>query len=219
MNPAETDQHEAYRPGRVRAGEYRCLDRPLPRSSEYRICTLRERDIQSVRIWRNAQMGILRQSAPISSRDQERYYAEIVRPSFSDRRPKLILLSFLCRDSCIGYTGLTNIDWQAGRAEISFLLDSERVDDPATYRRDFTACLGLLSFTAFEILDFHRLFAETFDVRPLHVEILESEGYTLEGRLRDHASVDGRRVDSLVHGLLGSDWRARSLHGDPIDPG
>ena len=219
MNTATSNQRGTNHSSRGKVSEYRCLEQLPPEFDAYRVCTLRERDIQSVRVWRNAQIDVLRQAAPISALEQERYYADVVRPGFRLSRPNLILLSLLRRGSCIGYTGLMNIDWPAGRAEISFLLDPDRVDDPSIYRRDFSACLKLLSYTAFEILGFQRLFAETFDVRPLHVDILEAEGYVLEGRLRNHARVEGHLVDSLLHGLLGQDWRAGPCSRDSTDRG
>ncbi|MCP5042028.1 MAG: GNAT family N-acetyltransferase [bacterium] len=188
---------------------YACLRGREPSASGYRICTLRERDIESIRRWRNAQIDVLRQTAPISQDEQQRYFDSAVRPTFEARHPTMILFSLILETRCIGYCGLTNLDWQAGRAEISFLLDPERVADLPGYRRDFSVSLELLSHTAFEILGLHRLFAETFEIRPNHIEILEDHGFVLEGRLRQHAFARGGRVDSLVHGLLAADHARR----------
>lgn len=202
-----TDRRDRTERNRRSGQAYRCLGGHRPEVSGYRVCTLRQCDIQSIRIWRNVQIDVLRQASPISPLEQRRYYDLVVRPAFRADRPALVLLSLLLEESCIGYAGLTNIDWFARRAEISFLLDPDRVERTDLYRRDFAACLKLLSHTAFELLGLHRLFAETFDVRPLHVEILEAHGYVLEGRMRDHVRIEGGRVDSLIHGLLRPDWR------------
>ena len=161
-------------------------------------------------------MNVLRQQSPISRDEQVRYFDQIVRPTFTRARPGQILLSLLRDETCIGYTGLTNIDWSAGRAEISFLLDPDRSIDPERYGRDFNACLSLLSHTGFEILGLHRLFAETYDIRPRHIEVLENYGYVLEGRMRDHVRIDGEAVDALIHGLLETDWRLREAASDGV---
>ena len=43
---------------------------------------------------------------------------------------------------------------------------------------------------------------------PHHTAILEAKGFECEGRMREHASIRGVRVDSLLHGLLADGWRA-----------
>ncbi len=189
---------------------YVCLPGPGPKQGPHALCPLREQDIEPIRIWRNAQIDVLRQSAPISPSEQRQYFDDVVRPTFRERRPDLILLSLLRDEVCVGYCGLTNIDWLAGRAEISFLLDPMRAREPRIYEEDMKACLELLSRTAFERLGLNRLFAETFDIRPHHVAILEAHGFQREGCMREHTSVHGVRVDALLHGLLARDWRGES---------
>lgn len=192
----------------ARIERYAGLDATPLRQDAYELCTLREADIQSIRRWRNDQIDVLRQTAPISPDEQQRYFQDVIRPSFRERRPALMLFSLLRDDLCVGYCGLTHIDWLAGRAEISFLLDSMRVREPRIYEEDMRACLALLSSTAFERLGLTRLFAETFDIRPAHIALLEAAGFVFEGRLREHVYIHGNRVDSLVHGLLSRDWLA-----------
>lgn len=191
----------------AKAVHYACLETPLAACGSHEVCTLREQDIESIRIWRNAQIDVLRQTAPISAPEQQRYFDEVVRPTFRERRPRMILLSLLRDGVCVGYCGLTNLDWLAGRGEVSFLLDPMRVRDTRIYEEDMGSALELLSRVAFERVGLNRLFAETFDIRPHHVAILESHGFRLEGRMREHATVRGQRVDSLLHGLLAREWR------------
>lgn len=190
------------------ADGYRCLGRLSIGAGPYRLQSLRRSDIQLIRVWRNAQLYVLRQRASVSEIEQEHYFDRVVQPGFPKRQPEMILMSLLREGKCIGYTGLTHIDWAAERAEISFLVDPARAQDPTVYQQDFSRCLEMLASVAFENLEFNRLFAETFDLRPAHIGILEAAGYRLEGRLREHVEVDGRVVDSLVHGLLRSDWTA-----------
>jgi RimJ/RimL family protein N-acetyltransferase len=109
----------------------------------------------------------------------------------------------------IGYGGLTNIDWVSRRAEVSFLVDPERAADPDVYRRDIGAFLGFLANLAFNELGLNRLFAETYAFRNFHIGLLERAGFSVEGRLREHAWTGQGLGDSIVHGLLAAEWRAR----------
>ncbi|WP_248929436.1 GNAT family N-acetyltransferase [Paenibacillus hamazuiensis] len=182
--------------------KYRCLQKPAYRFGDYEAVSLREQDIMSIKQWRNEQMAVLRQNKVLTDEDQRNYYQHVVLPTFDQEQPRIILFSFLYRGECIGYGGLTNNEWICQRAEISFLLNTARTTDRAGYRNDFTAFLTLMKKVAFEDLHFNRLFTETYDIRPHHVQILEDNGFVYEGRMRQHAVVDGRFVDSLLHGCL-----------------
>ena len=71
-----------------------------------------------IKDWRNDQIDVLRQKAVLTDEDQIGYYHNIVLPSMNERQPEIILFSFLLNAGCIGYGGLTNIDWSHKRAEI-----------------------------------------------------------------------------------------------------
>ncbi|MGH2912603.1 MAG: GNAT family N-acetyltransferase [Solirubrobacteraceae bacterium] len=178
--------------------------------SGYRYPPLRRSDIEQLRLFRNAQLDVLRQSEPITAKDQERWFDEVVTPSRRDPRPPMILVSILDADGdFIGYGGLTNIDWQARRAEVSFLVDPARVADAAVYRQDMSAFLEFLANWTFTELGLNRLFTETYAFRELHISILQQAGFVVEGRLREHVNTEGRIADSIMHGMLATDWRER----------
>jgi RimJ/RimL family protein N-acetyltransferase len=176
---------------------------PARRCGPYEVRAIAPEDMEPIRQWRNAQISVLRQAAPITPEQQQRYFEAAVRPTFEDPHPAQILLTLLLDGAPIGYGGLTNLNWQAGRAELSFLVSPERAADPDSYARDFRAFLEL-TVTGIAIADLrlHRVFSETFDIRPHHVSILEAFGFVREGRLRDHNRIDGRYVDSLMHGYV-----------------
>ncbi len=68
----------------------------------------------------------------------------------------------------VGYGGLTNIDWEARRAELSFLVEPARATDPECYEGDLRAFLALVvDGLVFADLGLHRVFTETYDIRPL----------------------------------------------------
>jgi RimJ/RimL family protein N-acetyltransferase len=168
----------------------------------YSIAPLREQDITSIKEWRNAQLDVLRQKRQLSDQDQIRYYNDIVKPTFIDPSPTQMLFSFLLDNECIGYGGITNIDWESERTELSFLLDNTRVPSSATYTKEFSIFISLIKQLVFDTLNLNRIFTETYDVRPLHVSILEKNGFILEGRARKHIKINGKFVDSLIHGYL-----------------
>lgn len=186
---------------------YRCLTLDHHEQDTYEILTIRREDIFQIKNWRNEQMSVLRQNQLLTDEDQLRYYETAIRSSMEAEQPKIILFSYLQAGACIGYGGLTNIDWVSKRAEISFLVATERTQDDTTYARDFSTFLHLMQQVAFAELGFHRLFTETFDARSKHIAILESSGFQREGRLRQHVWMDGRFVDSIMHGCLREDAR------------
>ena len=104
----------------------------------------------------------------------------------------------------IGYGGLVHIAWEHRRAEISFLLDPARVAAPGSYAVDYANFLSLIKEIAFECLGLHRLFTETYATRTHHISVLEDSEFRHEGVLRDHVIIEGRPVDSLLHGCLKS---------------
>ena len=184
--------------------EYRCLTQVEYETGNYKLLSVRPEDIQSIRQWRNAQMNVLRQDSEITPESQEQYYAREIWPTMQEDRPRQILFSFLHKQQLIGYGGLVYIDWQAKKAEVSVLFDlSERSD--AQYREQLSAYLTLLKMAAFSDLGLHRLWTESYDIRPLHISILEQRGFRFEGRLRDHEWINDAYVDTLFHGCLNSE--------------
>lgn len=181
---------------------YMCLHQNSFDLDNYCLTTLRHQDIMNIKNWRNDQIAILRQQVVLTDEMQELYYSNIVLPSFTTPQPKQILFSYLFDGHCIGYGGFVHIDWIAKRAEVSFLLDTQRAQDPSKYHKDFTVFLKLLKQIGFQYLHFNRLYTETFDIRPLHISILEEQGFSFEGRLKKHVLIEGKLLDSLIHGCV-----------------
>jgi RimJ/RimL family protein N-acetyltransferase len=169
---------------------------------DYQLIPIRQMDMENIRVWRNAQIDILRQSKSISSEEQERYFDKHIKPLFQESEPSQILFSYLYQERCIGYGGLVNIDWYSKRGEVSFLLETSRVDDEETYAQDFLYFLTLIRQFAFQYLQLHRLFTETFAFRKAHIKILETFGFKFEGTLREHVYKKKQWNDSIMHGLL-----------------
>ncbi|MDB5235818.1 MAG: hypothetical protein JWR44_2811 [Hymenobacter sp.] len=175
--------------------------------NDYSLVPIRYEDREPIRAWRNAQLQVLRQAEPLTAAQQEGYFQQVVMPLFEQEKPGQLLFSLLHQGELIAYGGLVHISWPDSRAEVSFLVDPARAADPATYRQDFLAHLRLLGQAAFDGLNFNRLFTETYDIRPVHVAILEEAGFRLEGRLRQHVRLaPDTFADSLMHGQLAADY-------------
>lgn len=167
---------------------------------------LHERDIRDIMEWRNSQQAVLRQQSELTVDRQRTWYRTRVVPSYESRQPLEILVVVVDEDDApVSYGGLTNIEWVSRRAELSFLTATERADDPEQYEVDLRRFLRWVKPFAFREIGLHRLFTETWASRELHLGILQSEGFILEGRMRDHVVKDGLVQDALIHGLLATD--------------
>lgn len=187
-----------------RALAYRCMPRPRLQEGNLSVEAVRPSDIEPIRRWRNAQLKVLRQGAPISRSEQAAYYRKHVWPDMRLPKPANILLAYLEDGRRIGYGGLVHIAWRHRRAEVSFLLKTELADTPAECGRYFPAFLGLMKALAFDDLRLHRLCTETYAIRERHLAALEQAGFRREGVLREHVWIDDRPVDSILHGCLSS---------------
>ncbi len=193
---------------------YRCLTRKTFLDLDgYKLVPVRQEDLELIRQWRNEQVAILRQIQPLSAEQQQTYFETTLSPSFEEKQPTQILLTYLYQEKCIGYGGLTHIDWESKRAEVSFLLDTNRAQDMKIYEKDHLHFLGLVCLVSFIELKFHRLFTETFAFRTDHIHHLENFGFKPEGLLRDHVYKLGRWTDSIIHGLLVHEWEAKMRNG------
>ena len=181
---------------------YLCLDQNQFTLRNYAISTIQPEDIELIRNWRNAQMTVLRQSAPIEYSQQIEYYSSVIWPSMGKDKPDNILFTFFHNNKRIGYGGLVHLSWQDKRAELSFLLDSDLTGNDEEYGKHFSAFIQLMITVAFERLNFHRLFTETYSTRVNHISFLESCGFVLEGTMRDHIILENKYVDSLIHSLI-----------------
>jgi len=187
------------------AKAYRCLPQQRFERAGYEVSPVQPEHIERIRVWRNAQLTVLRQRTPIEPGQQEQYYAGHVWPTMTDLHPPNVLMAYAAGTQVIGYGGLVHIAWLDRRAELSFLLSPDRGADSAQYASDFSAFIALMREVAFSALGLHRLFTETFATRRHHISVLEAAGFRREGTLRDHVCIDGTPTDSLLHGCLDTD--------------
>lgn len=194
--------------------KFECLKHDRYFFQEYSILPLRKKDMQSIRKWRNDQIDVLRQNQFLTEEDQIEYFNTVIKRTYDEKEPECMLFSLMLKNTCIGYGGLTNIDWISKSAEVSFLLDTNQIMESKVYRKHFLAFLNMIISLIFVELEFNRLFSETYDIRPLHIKILEEVGFKLERRLKKHVYIKGSFVDSLIHGFLRDDYvkKQKNLH-------
>ena len=157
--------------------------------------------IEPIRNWRNSQTKILRQSHIISKEEQENYFKKEVWPQDKVLDPRLILRSIYKDKNLVGYGGLTNIDWPNKRAELSFLLKNQIEEGTQLYSDIMSEFIQIL-VSKFVRNRLHRLFAETYEFREKHIEVLEKNKFVREGRLRDHIYKDKIFYNSIIHGRI-----------------
>lgn len=178
------------------------MPRPRLEDDALSVEAVRRSDIESIRRWRNAQLKVLRQSAPITRMEQADYYRKHIWPEMPSSKPKNILLAYLENGILIGYGGLVHVSWENRRAEVSFLLKTDLAGTPAECSRYFPSFLRLMKMLAFEDLRLNRLCTETYAIRHRHIAALEKARFHREGVLKQHVWIGDRPVDSIIHGSL-----------------
>ena len=176
-----------------------CLD-------EYCLVPFMEQEMELIRKWRNEQIDYLRQNKPLTKDEQSKYYHQVIKKSFYEKKPEMILFSFILKNSCIGYGGFVHIDWNLKKAELSFVLNTNRTEKLETYKKEFSIFLKIILNIGFKQILFHKIFTETFDIRPNTILVLEKAGFVLENRLSSKNYINGSYVDSLFHRILISEY-------------
>jgi RimJ/RimL family protein N-acetyltransferase len=175
------------------------------RDGSMSISAVQPEHIESIRLWRNEQMDVLRQARPISKDEQISYFDTHIWPDMESPTPKQILVAIHEDGIFIGYGGLVHMSWNDFRAEVSFLIRTDLMSDAASVDRIFSHYLGLIKKLAFHDLGLNRLVTETFAHRTDIIPLLEKNGFVREGRMRKHVRVNGLPTDSLIHGCLAHD--------------
>ena len=106
----------------------------------------------------------------------------------------------MLRNDCIGYGGFVHINWNKKHTELSFILDTERAKKIKIYQKEFRIFLGLILRLNLEQIKFKAIFTETYDIRPVHIKILENFGFKCIKLMSNmKKNIDGETIDSLFH--------------------
>ncbi len=109
-------------------------------------------------------------------------------------------------DRVIGTGNLLHFNWGCRRAEVGYALL------PAFWGQGLAseATAALVAY-GFETLDLHRLEAELDPRNEASARVLARQGFVKEGLLRERWIVGDEISDSLLMGLLRSDYRNRAI--------
>ena len=148
-----------------------------------------QRLINDPRVWRS-----LFAADPKTMDDERTFYEQVVN---ADDQVHLLI----CDDAePVGIVGLSSISPNWGIGEVGYYVDPD-----AEGRGYATAAVGLVTAYAFDQRRLAKCYAEALASNPASRRVLEKNGFVEEGRFREHAFVDGERVDVLRYGLLAGD--------------
>jgi RimJ/RimL family protein N-acetyltransferase len=176
---------------------YKCLRQNNFIDGLYSIVPIRNEDRYQIKKWRNEQMFHLRQNKILTDEDQDSYFNNIIKPSFSQQYPSQILFSFLDNGMLIGYGGLVHINWDDKIAEVSLLMNTYLEEN--YFSSNWSQFLKLLSMVAFDNLGFIKIFTYAFDLRPKLYAVLENFEFKREAVLKNHVAFEGRYIDVIIH--------------------
>lgn len=156
-------------------------------------------DLPQLRDWRNDQEIRLRtrEFRPLNMENQERWFQRISSPGSHDF---MFIVEHIANQACVGVVGLCAWSARDRTAECSFYIG----DTQARGKGYVTRALTLLHDWGFSELGLDRCWAESYD--EARTKTLERLGYKREGVLRKHVFRNGKRVDSVMLGLLKEEW-------------
>ncbi len=196
---------------------YNCLPIQELKLNNYSIVPIRYIDIQEIRRWRNEQIDVLRQEKIITPEQQTQYYESVIKKSFFEHQPTIILFSFFLEKDCVGYGGLTNINWKLKNAELSFICETKRSKKTDLYQKDFSVFLKLIKQLSFEHLKFVKLYTETYDIRDNHIKILEEHEFILTSTLIKNKPIRKEWINVLFHSLYNKQNSENKIHKEIIN--
>ena len=172
---------------------------------------LTSEDAEPLRFWRNSQLEFLRQEKELTKKDQREYFNTKVVTQYHLKQPEQYLVGVEHNGGLVAYGGLTRLSWRDQRGEVSFLASPD-VESSSEKVIIFGEFLEWIKMFAFEKISLERIFTETYSFRKAHIEVLEKSGFLFEGKLRQHVVVQGERQDSVIHGLLRSQYMQKGIN-------
>jgi RimJ/RimL family protein N-acetyltransferase len=179
---------------------YKVLIKQKFSNDKFSIVPIRYEDRMNILKWRNEQIYHLRQHKPLTEKDQEYYFNNIVNKLFDQEQPNQILFSYLEDGICIGYGGLAHINWIDKNAEISFIMDT--ILEKEYFSKHWFNFLGLIEQVAFKELKLYKIFTFAFDLRPHLYETLEKAQFIKEETLVKHCFFNNEYKDVIIHSKI-----------------
>lgn len=141
-------------------------------------------------IWR-----AIGRDSPVNETQEADFYEDVVCDEDS------VSLLVTADDERVGMASLTMEDGAVQTAELGYWIA------PAHHEEGYgSAAARLLTEYGFEQRGRHRIQAYVFEFNDASQGLLESIGYTREGRLREAAFIDGEYQDVYWYGMLASEY-------------
>ena len=142
--------------------------------------------VNDPRVWQSLFLA-----APQTMTDEREFYERAVE---ADDETHLLV----CHDRTpVGIVGLQGIDPNWGLAELGYYVE------PDSHGHGYaTEAVELVVDYAFDQRRLDKLYANALAANEGSRCVLEKNGFVEEGRFREHAYVDGERVDLVRYGLL-----------------
>lgn len=180
--------------------EYKVLDKQKFSIEPFSIVPLRRQDRYKIMGWRNDQIYHLRQTAPLTRQDQDKYFEKIVESLYDNPKPEQLLFSLLKQNDCIGYGGLVHINWVERIAELSFLMDTSL--EKLHFRSMWEIFLTLIEEVAFTELKLKEVQSYILEPRDSLINLLEENGYVLKSRFKSFG-LDALKCETVAIHIKG----------------
>ncbi len=138
---------------------------------------------------------------PVSSAQEERFIEHASMPSQTTRE---FAIETLADRTYIGGAGLHDIEWILRSAEVGIVVGNKDYWGKG-YGSD---AMKVLMRLAFDRMNLHRLWLRVFDFNHRAIASYEKCGFQRWGVLRDGKFIQGRYHDTIVMGILESEFRA-----------
>ncbi len=103
----------------------------------------------------------------------------------------------------LGNIGLHSIDWVNRNSEVGIFIGEKRCWNQG-FGRD---AMRLMLRHAFNNLNLNRIYLRVFEFNLRAIHSYENAGFKLEGRLRQDRFMNGEYCDTLIMGVLRSEWQ------------
>jgi RimJ/RimL family protein N-acetyltransferase len=139
---------------------------------------------------------------PMSRIAEEKWIEQAAAPSTATH---LFVIEKLGDHRYLGSTDLHNINWVNRSAEVGIVIG----DKPSWGKGYGTDAMRVLLRFAFDRLNLNRVSLRVFDYNPRAIASYEKCGFQREGVLRQDKYLAGEYHDTIVMGILASEYRAR----------
>lgn len=165
-----------------------------------------ERDLPFLKSWRNIERfrKNFREYRELNDADQKAWF-EMLQQKRSDNFMFVIIR--LETNEPIGAIGLLYVNWIARYADFSFYIGDNK--EYISKSIESTESISLMIKYGFEVLNLNKIWMELYETDILKLSFFKDYGFSIDGKLRQNAIVDGVYRDSFILSILRSEFEAK----------